>query len=217
MAVFVDDALAVFLEEFALLRRQQVENKLGGAAETNALGGDDDRPIDEDRMRQRGVKKLIVGETRIVQPEFRIGRPLLAQQAANRDRHARDEFAKQAARRRRLQIFDDMRLDAGIADHGERVARRAAIAERTDPIGEIFHRKNEGFFLFDRAAADRGGIFDRPMRGHGMTGPYGANLAGRVVANREHEIHLWRIGARECVPTLRVQARRREARFGNHF
>src|SRR3546814_3439427 len=34
---------------------------------------------------------------------------------------------EQRARRRRLEIFDDMRLDAGIADQAERVARGAAI------------------------------------------------------------------------------------------
>lgn len=36
-ALFVDDSLAVFLEELALLLRQQIERGLGGAAELDAF------------------------------------------------------------------------------------------------------------------------------------------------------------------------------------
>src|SRR3546814_3274318 len=41
LAVFVDHALAVFLDERAALRRQQVEHVLGRSAEPDALRADD--------------------------------------------------------------------------------------------------------------------------------------------------------------------------------
>ena len=37
-AVFVDNALAVLLHELALLRRQEIENRLGRPAQSHALG-----------------------------------------------------------------------------------------------------------------------------------------------------------------------------------
>src|SRR5690606_36328231 len=43
------------------------------------------------------------------------------------DTHARDELGEHVPRRRCLEIFDDMRLDARIADHRQGVARSAAI------------------------------------------------------------------------------------------
>src|SRR5271157_5647272 len=44
-AFFVDDPLAVFLEIFAALRRQQVQRQFGRAAQAYALGTDDQRPF----------------------------------------------------------------------------------------------------------------------------------------------------------------------------
>ena len=50
------------------------------------------------------------------------------------------------------------------------------------------------------------------MRGHRLSGPVGALLAGGVVADSEHEIELRRAGLCELVPRLRAQARHVEVR-----
>ena len=47
-----------------------------------------------------------------------------------------------------------------------------------------------------------GGIGHAPMRAHGLAGPGGADLGGGVVADREDEIQVVRVGARELVPAL---------------
>jgi len=126
-AAKVAGSSSTFLDELAALRRQQVEHVLGRPAKLYALGTDDDRPVDEDGMRQHHVDKLVFGQLRIVKPQFGIGRSLLAQKVAGGDPHAGDELGEHRPARRCLQILDDMRLDAGIADHGQRVARRAAV------------------------------------------------------------------------------------------
>src|SRR3546814_12339068 len=56
----------------------------------------------------------------VIQAEFGIGRALLAQQVARRHAGAFDELDKKRPCGGRLQIFDDMRLHSGVADHGER-------------------------------------------------------------------------------------------------
>src|SRR3546814_5670549 len=58
LAVFVDHALAVFLDERAALRRQQVEHVLGRSAEPDALRAADDGSVDQDRMRHHGIEQL---------------------------------------------------------------------------------------------------------------------------------------------------------------
>jgi hypothetical protein len=78
-AVLIDHALAVFLDELAALRREHVEHLFGWPAEPHPFRADDDRPVDEDRMRQHGVDKLVVGQAGIVKAKLRIGRALLAQ------------------------------------------------------------------------------------------------------------------------------------------
>src|SRR3546814_2305856 len=65
--------------------------------------------------------------SRIAKAKLGIGRALLAQQREDGDIHARDEVLKHRPARRRLEIFDDMRLDTGIADQAQGVARCAAI------------------------------------------------------------------------------------------
>src|SRR3546814_9654446 len=51
---------------------------------------------------------------------------LLAQQGARGDAGADDEACQQGTRRRSLEVLDDMRFDAGISDHGQRIARGSA-------------------------------------------------------------------------------------------
>src|SRR3546814_4997791 len=81
---------------------------------------------DLDRMRHHRVDEGVVVETFVAEAEVREGRSLFAQQRTRGDAGAPDKLLKQCARRRCLQIFDDMRLDARIANHRKRVARRAA-------------------------------------------------------------------------------------------
>ena len=61
-------------------------------------------------------------------------------------------------------------------------------------------------------ALNRGGIGNAPMRGHGLAGPHGTNLLGRVVANSEDEIHLQRPGLCKLSPALTAEAFRRQDR-----
>ena len=91
------------------------------------MGRHDDRPVDQDRMRHHGVEKLVVGQGRIVEPELRVGRALLADHVAHRNAHPLDELPSRSRGRRRLQILDHVRLDAGVADQRQRVAGRAAV------------------------------------------------------------------------------------------
>lgn len=72
------------------------------------------------------VNQCFVVKSRVAETQFGIGRAFLAQQFPRGDAGALDQLLEQGPRRRRLQIFYDMRLDAGIADQRERVARRPA-------------------------------------------------------------------------------------------
>src|SRR5688572_2079961 len=55
-------------------------------------------------------------------------------------------------------------------------------------------------------AFDGRGIFDSPMRGHRLTGPYRAGLARGVVANGKDEVELGRPRLRKLIPTLAAHA-----------
>ena len=56
----------------------------------------------------------------------REGRTLFANGFADSQPSSSDQVFEFLARRRRLQIFDDRRLDARVANESQRVARRAA-------------------------------------------------------------------------------------------
>src|SRR3546814_3745220 len=77
-------------------------------------------------MLHHRVDQLHVRQGRIVEPEFGERRAFFTQQLARGDTGPRDQAFQHRARGRRLEIFDDVRLDPGIADHGERVARGPA-------------------------------------------------------------------------------------------
>src|SRR4051794_30354659 len=78
-------------------------------------------------MREHPVDQLVVAPSGIVETELAIRRPLLPQQRADRNAHRPDQLDQPLARGRRLQIFDDDRLDAALADHRQGVARGAAV------------------------------------------------------------------------------------------
>src|SRR5690606_16846766 len=66
--------------------------------------------------------------------------------------HARNKSGQHLARRRCLQIFDDMRLDARIADHRQRVARGAAIGIVIDD--DVHGRLHAALLRGDDAPSD---------------------------------------------------------------
>src|SRR3546814_3929578 len=81
IAGVVNYLFAVFLGEgTALARRDEGEDLLRGAAELHAERRDDERPIDEDRMRHHRVDEGVVVETFVAEAEVREGRSLFAQQ-----------------------------------------------------------------------------------------------------------------------------------------
>jgi hypothetical protein len=83
MPVFIDDALAVFLEQFGALRRQQIDDQFGRTAKARAFRRYDDRPIHQDRMRRDGVQERVIGKRRVPEAEFMEGRSLLTQNLAH--------------------------------------------------------------------------------------------------------------------------------------
>ncbi len=107
--------------------RQDVEHHLGRAAQAHAHRRHDERPVDQDRMRQHGVEQLVVGPGSDRRGRARRRACPSRAAPARTVRPAAAISADQAlAARRRLQVLDDVRLLAACADHGERVARRAA-------------------------------------------------------------------------------------------
>ena len=58
--------------------------------------------------------------------------------------------------------------------------------------------------IWDKFGSDR--VLDTPVGRHRPAGPYRASLVGGLVAYREHEIQMRRIGPRKLVPVLAAQA-----------
>src|SRR3546814_9128219 len=86
IAGVVNYLFAVFLGEgTALARRDEGEDLLRGAAELHAERRDDERPIDEDRMRHHRVDEGVVVETFVAEAGVREGRSLFAQKRTRGD------------------------------------------------------------------------------------------------------------------------------------
>src|SRR3546814_20379954 len=115
-------SLAILLGGGALRGREEVEDCFGGAAEPDPLRSDHDGPVDQDRVSLNRVEQLLVRQAGVVETELIEGRTLLAQDVPGRDTHSFEKLSPQRARRRSLEVLDDMRLDPGIADHGQRFA-----------------------------------------------------------------------------------------------
>src|SRR3546814_7653818 len=82
----VDDLLAVFLGKGAALRRwKEIEHRFRGTTELHAERQDDERPVDQDRMRHHRVDQGVVVSARIAETELGIGRALFAEEVARRD------------------------------------------------------------------------------------------------------------------------------------
>src|SRR5271166_3095144 len=129
------DDLAALLDEALDWLRQDIEHRLGGATQLDALFRDDDRPLDEDRMFEHEADELVVAPFRIAEAELCIRRTLLAQKRADRNAHRRDLLFEPRAARRVLEVLDDDQLLAARADHGEHVARRATLGVVVDCDG----------------------------------------------------------------------------------
>jgi hypothetical protein len=83
--VFVDDAFAVFLEEVASLRRQEIDHRLRGPAQANAPRRDHQRSVQKNGMGRDGVEQRVVAQRGIVQPQLTKRRSLLAKGLADRE------------------------------------------------------------------------------------------------------------------------------------
>src|SRR3546814_15200317 len=81
---------------------------------------DHDGLVEQDRVSLNRVEQLLVRQAGVVETELIEGRTLLAQDVPGRDTHSFEKLSQQRARRRSLEVLDDMRLDPGIADHGQR-------------------------------------------------------------------------------------------------
>ena len=68
------------------------------------------------------IEQDFVGKARVAEAEFGEGRALFAQDVPGGQPGAIEKLLQQRPARRRLQILDDVRLDAGIADQRERVS-----------------------------------------------------------------------------------------------
>src|ERR1700730_7465539 len=59
---------------------------------------------------------------------------------------------------------------------------------------------------FGGASLDSRWVGDSPVRGHRLSRPQRTGLLGSLIADGKDEVHFWRAGAREFVPTLAAQA-----------
>jgi hypothetical protein len=100
---------------------QKIEHRPRRPAEFGALRRHDDRPIDEDGMRDHRVEQIIIAKTWIIQPKLGVGRALLPKKIARTNSHRLDQPGERFARWRVFKILDDLRCLAGLADHRQRV------------------------------------------------------------------------------------------------
>lgn len=73
-------------------------------------------------MGGNGVEYLPIGQRRIIQPQFRIGRAPYTQQVTHRHHQPGGQPIQFGTGGRRLEVFHHHRLDSGGADHGQHIA-----------------------------------------------------------------------------------------------
>src|SRR3546814_16864311 len=100
-------SLAILLGGGALLRREEVEDCFGGAAEPDPLRRDHDGRVDQDRVSLNRVEQLLVRQAGVVETELIEGTTLLAQDVPGRDTHSFEKLSQQRARRRRMKESDE--------------------------------------------------------------------------------------------------------------
>jgi hypothetical protein len=108
-------------------------------------------------MRHHGVEQLRVRQARVIKAQLVKRRAFLAQDRARRYAHALDQRGQQGASGRGFQVLDHMRFNPCMADHGKRVARRAAggIVERENKATIEGIAGCEGYFVLDRDGCAR--------------------------------------------------------------
>ena len=111
-------------------------------------------------MRHHRVEKVAVAQARIVQSEFGIGRPLLAEDRPDGQPGPPYEVGQFRTCRRRFEIFDHFGRKAVMPDEGERVAGGSAIGVVVDDNAHFCRaaaRRACAFGLadFDKAGAQR--------------------------------------------------------------
>src|SRR5215207_5048612 len=73
--------------------------------------------------------------------------------------------------------------------------------QRDTPI-KLCVRLQERFALLLVRSLDGCRIMHAPMRGHRLPGPDRARFRRRLIADRKHKVHKWRLGSGELVPVL---------------
>ena len=115
-AVLVDDALAILLENSPCCGGRRSRTASEGRQSRTPLGVTTIGRLIRIGCAIMASRSWSSVEARIVEAELGVGRALLAEDVAHRNAHAVDELPQQEPGRRRLQVFDDVRLDAGVAD-----------------------------------------------------------------------------------------------------
>ena len=115
VTVGVDDLLAIFLSKGTELPcRQDVEHGFGRSAEPYPERRHDERAVDEDRMLHHRIDQGVIAQAFVSEAEVGVRRALFAEQVARAYPGALDHLFEERARRRRLQILDDMRFDPAL-------------------------------------------------------------------------------------------------------
>jgi len=177
---------------------------------------------DQNRARRQGVAKQREGDVATRQPLAHNARP-----DDGRDQQPRAEtFGGEApgegkrhavaTRRMRSSITRPRagasrrhpygRSRAPARDRHSVEAFKRQIGECRYSVLEIARGRHEGRLLLNVASLDGGGVLECPNGRSSLAGPDRAGLAGRAVANREHEIHHGRARRRKLFPTLGAHA-----------
>eukprot|EP01022_Parablepharisma_sp_SALTPOND_P032211 TRINITY_DN833_c0_g1_i9.p1 TRINITY_DN833_c0_g1~~TRINITY_DN833_c0_g1_i9.p1 ORF type:complete len:698 (-),score=93.03 TRINITY_DN833_c0_g1_i9:5457-7550(-) len=122
LSLRVDHDFTVLFGKWPLLRiGQDIQHQLRRAAQASAVGCHHKRPVDQDGVRQHGIKQLVVRKIELIQSQLRVGRALLANRPAYAQPGIFDHLCQLLPAWRMLQIFNDSWLFPAIADHGQSV------------------------------------------------------------------------------------------------
>src|SRR5690349_1813552 len=134
------DNLTIFLGERLDDRRKDVEHDFRGTAKPCTTWCDYKGTIDQDGILQHGINDDVIGDAGLAQPQIDERSSFLTQGFAWFEHGFIDEPNQLFATRWCCEIFDHCRLDTGMADQGQRIARSAAIRVVIDRCGHWCHR-----------------------------------------------------------------------------
>lgn len=100
------------------LSGEYFEHFVDWAAKPGALARDHDWALDQDRMGNHEIDKLIVAPFQIAEIELVVGRGLLPQQFAGFHRHRCKQLDELFPAWRSFQIFNDLGFPHPLTDHG---------------------------------------------------------------------------------------------------